>query len=148
MVLRCRPLARYLRNAFSINLKEILKIMVLIFLFFGSWIFFPNIKKPGIRLVYLKMVSDTLYEVCMFYQKLKKWSSVWLIKYVWFNIFWLFGPKYVLIPTYGLFETEEYMKSSIVTQFGLICKYEYMVSSRLDWWFYQFTSVEQLRTYT
>ena len=59
-------------------------------------------------MVYLKMVTGTPYEVRMFYQKLKKWSSVWLIKYVWFNIFWLFGPKYVLIPTYGLFETEEY----------------------------------------
>ena len=58
-------------------------------------------------MVYLKMVTGTPYEVRMFYQKLKKWSSVWLIKYVWFNIFWLFGLKYVLIPTYGLFETEE-----------------------------------------
>ena len=61
--------------------------MVLIFLGFLSLIFFPNIKKPGLRMVYLKMVTGTPYEVRMFYQKLKKWSSVWLIKYVWFNIF-------------------------------------------------------------
>ena len=69
-------------------------------------------------MVYLKMVTGTPYEVRMFYQKLKKWSSVWLIKYVWFNIFWLFGPKYVLIPTYGLFETEEYYKYRLIILAG------------------------------
>ena len=69
--------------------------------------FFPNVKKPGLRMVYLKMVTGAPVWSAYVLSNLKKRSSVWLIKYVWFNIFWLFGPKYVLIPTYGLFETEE-----------------------------------------
>ena len=57
MVLRCSPSARVSLECFLINVKEILEFMVLIFLGFLVLDFFPNVKKPGLRMVYLKMVT-------------------------------------------------------------------------------------------